>query len=152
MPCPHLATHARRALGVDAANSSFDCVIQGRTTYAIGLDEGITSPFAHLDQHVVSGGLGESPDPAVTVIAEDPLGAVRELKRRDGLGIWLAGGGNLAGQLIDEIDELVVKTYPVVIGSGVPMFRGAERPVQLELTGTMSLPSGTLVSSYSRRS
>jgi len=145
-----LPTHARQALGIDAPNSRFDCVVQGRATYGMGLDEGITSPFAHLDQYVVSSSLGTSPDPAVTVIANDPLGAVKDLKRGDGLGVWLAGGGSVAGQLVSEIDELVVKSYPVAIGSGVPMFRDVSGPVQLELTNTLALPGGTVVSVYSR--
>ena len=29
-------------------------------------------------------------------------------------------GGHLAGALLEEIDELVVKLYPVVAGAGVP--------------------------------
>ena len=39
------------------------------------------------------------------------------------MGIWLCGGATLAGQLVDEIDELVIKRYPVVLGSGVALFR-----------------------------
>ena len=58
------------------------------------------------------------------------------LKQEDGGGIYLAGGGNLAGQLIDEIDELVVKVYPLVLGEGIPMFAGRPTPKQLTLTTT----------------
>lgn len=32
------------------------------------------------------------------------------------------GGPVLAGELLDEADELVVKTYPIVRGAGLPVF------------------------------
>jgi dihydrofolate reductase len=37
----------------------------------------------------------------------------------------LCGGARLAGALYDEIDELVLKVNPVVLGTGTPLFRGA---------------------------
>jgi hypothetical protein len=42
-----------------------------------------------LRQYVVSRTIRESPDPAVEIIAGDPLAKVRELKQEDGKGIWL---------------------------------------------------------------
>ncbi|MFG3013690.1 hypothetical protein ACGFZB_25230 [Streptomyces cinerochromogenes] len=39
-----------------------------------------------------------------------------------GLDIWLCGGGRLAGTLWPEIDELLIKTYPVVAGTGIPVW------------------------------
>jgi hypothetical protein len=43
-------------------------VIQGRATYRPALDIGITSPYAHLRQLVVSTTLS-SPDPAVEIVS-----------------------------------------------------------------------------------
>jgi dihydrofolate reductase len=34
----------------------------------------------------------------------------------------LCGGSHVAGDLLDEIDELVIKTYPIHYGTGMPMF------------------------------
>ena len=48
---------------------------------------------------------------------------VRDLKAEDtGKDIWLCGGGNLAGQLIEELDELIIKLNPLVLGAGIPLF------------------------------
>lgn len=141
-----LPTPARTAWGIDAPNRRFDTVIMGRGTYDPGLAQGLTSPYAHLRQYVVSNSL-ESPDPAVTVVA-DPVATVRELKNEAGLDIWLAGGGGLAGALRDEIDELVVKVYPVVAGDGVRLFSGGFRPTALRRTATVELDSGHLIVSY----
>nr|WP_255675336.1 hypothetical protein [Deinococcus sp. 12RED42] len=37
----------------------------------------------------------------------------------------MCGGGDLATQLIGEIDELLIKLNPVVLGQGVPLCRSA---------------------------
>jgi dihydrofolate reductase len=139
---------ARTQLGLDGPGKHFDTVVQGRASYGLALDAGVTSPFPHLRQYVVSSSLGETPDPAVTVIPADPVAAVRALKAENGAGIYLAGGGNLAGQLSGEIDELVVKVYPVVAGGGIPMFGRGFAPSHLALTNHRILPDGTAVLTY----
>lgn len=144
-----LPGEARAQLGLDGPGKHFDTVVQGRASYGLALDAGVTSPFPHLRQYVVSSSLGETPDPAVTVIPADPVAAVRALKEEDGGGIYLAGGGNLAGQLSAEIDELVVKVYPVVAGGGIPMFGRGFAPSDLALTNHRILPDGTAVLTYS---
>lgn len=147
-----LPTGARKALGVDEApNSRYDTVLMGRGTYEPALLEGVTSPYAHLRQIVFSRSLAESPDPAVEVVAGDPVAYVRELKREAGLGIYLCGGADLAGQLIDEIDELVIKSYPVVAGAGIPLFRAEFGPRSFVPTGSRSFENGTVVTTYTRK-
>jgi len=145
-----LPGHVRADLGIDPPNARFDAVIMGRATYTPALDAGITSPYAHLRQWVVTRSITESPDPAVTLVSADPVATVRELKLQDGAGIYLAGGGVLAGQLLDEIDELVVKVYPVVAGAGTPMFSTSLRPTNLTLVQSRRLASGTVIQSYVR--
>ena len=146
-----LPTHVRKAMGIDdQAKSRFDTVIMGRATYEPALAIGVTSPYAHLRQYVVSSTL-RSDDSAVRVVAREPLETVRALKAEEGgLGIYLAGGGRLAGALLPEIDELVVKLYPVVAGAGVPMFAGGFQPTQFELVERRSFTNGTTVLTYRR--
>lgn len=141
-----LPTPARAALGVEAPHRRFDTVIMGRGTYEPGVAQGLTSPYAHLRQYVAATGL-TSPDPDVTVVA-DPVATVRELKTAAGLDIWLAGGGGLAAALRDEIDELVVKVYPVVAGDGIRMFSGGFAPTALRRADTVELDGGHLVVTY----
>ncbi|MFE4638361.1 dihydrofolate reductase family protein [Streptomyces sp. NPDC056773] len=145
-----ISTPGRIQLGIaDAEPKHFDTVIMGRGTYEPGLKQGVTSPYGHMrEQYVVSRSLTAAPDPEVRLIGGDVVGAVRELKARDGLGIWLCGGADLAGQLIDEIDAFVVKTYPVFVGTGMPMSRAGFGSRPLELTGVESLGGGQVVTSY----
>ncbi|MGO4616643.1 dihydrofolate reductase family protein [Nocardia sp. 2YAB30] len=123
-------THARSGTGmaVDEPNKRCDTVVMGRGTYEPALSIGVTSPYAHMKQYVVSSTLGRIDDPAVELIERDPVELVRRLKQEAGGDIWLAGGGKLAADLLGELDEMIIKSYPVVAGGGVPAFSGAFRP------------------------
>ncbi|MFG2990009.1 dihydrofolate reductase family protein [Streptomyces sp. NPDC048257] len=148
-----ISAQGRAHLGIaDAAPKRFDAVIMGRHTYEPGLKQGMTSPYGHLpEQYVVSRSLTTPPDPQVQLISGDLAARVRELKARDGLGIWLCGGADLATQLIDEIDEIIVKTYPLAVGTGMPMSRAGFGVRPLELTGVKTFGGGQIVSSYAVR-
>lgn len=145
-----LPTHVRSHIGLDAPNRRFDTLIMGRGTYQPALDIEITSPYRHLRQYVVSTTLGEIADPEVALVAGDPRSLIRELKAEEGMDIWLAGGGVLAASLLPEIDELVLKQYPVVAGAGIPMLAGEFQPTLFELVDRLCLESGMLVTTYRR--
>ncbi|MEV7536004.1 dihydrofolate reductase family protein [Streptomyces hydrogenans] len=130
----------------------FDTVIQGLGSYRLGLDAGVTSPYAHLREYVATRSLTESPDPNVELIADDLVGRVRELKAEEGgLDIWLCGGSTVAGALVEEIDELIIKTYPEVYGSGMPMFGAGFEPRAFELGAVRTFDNGVLVRTYTRK-
>ncbi|MFE9575822.1 dihydrofolate reductase family protein [Nocardia sp. NPDC006044] len=122
-----LPTKVRESMGIDKRNRYFDTVLMGRKTHDFGVRTGTSSPYAHLKQYVVSTTLPENPDPDVELIASDPLGKVRELKRDNGLGIWLCGGGELAQELLPEIDQIFLKLYPVLLGRGKSLFGSGPR-------------------------
>ncbi|WP_069165625.1 dihydrofolate reductase family protein [Nocardia altamirensis] len=115
-------------MAVDAPNRHFDAVLMGRGSYEPALVTGVTSPYAHMRQYVVSSTLGRIDDPAVELVEADPVGLVQRLKKEEGLDIWLCGGGKLAAQLLGEIDEMIIKSYPVVAGAGIPAFAGEFQP------------------------
>ncbi|GGX41076.1 dihydrofolate reductase family protein [Streptomyces fructofermentans] len=149
-----ISTPGRRAMGLDhLPNRKYDTVVQGRVSYDIAMEMGVTSPYAHMREYVASRTLGESPDPNVTVVSEDLLGTVRALKAEEGngLGIYLCGGSALAGELIDEIDELVIKTYPIVLGSGMPMFGSGFAVAEFSLGEVRTFKNGAVVRTYDRK-
>lgn len=139
-------TDFREAAGITEPNKVFDTVLMGRVTYEQALNSGIPSPYSHLRQYVFSRTLKEST--AVEVVTTDPLTKVRELKQEPGKGIWLCGGGQLAGQLRPEIDELVVKINPIIAGSGIPLFGGDFTPVHLTVAESKVYESGVAVMTY----
>lgn len=119
-------TAARTHLGIEAPNRHFDTMLQGRGSYEVALREGTTSPYGHMREIVFSRTLPADVDANVTVVAGDPIEAVRTLKAEDGpLGICLVGGPTIAAALLPEIDAMLLKRYAVVAGAGKPLFDGA---------------------------
>lgn len=148
-----LPTHGRRPLGIDdLANKRFDTIVQGRASYDLALKEGVTSPYAHLREYVASRTLTESPDPNVEIISTDLVGRVRELKAEDSaFDIYLCGGAAVAGELVDEVDELVIKSYPVVLGTGMPMFASGFAVSEFVADSVRTFGNGVVVRTYHRK-
>ncbi|MET0693910.1 MAG: dihydrofolate reductase family protein, partial [Propionibacteriaceae bacterium] len=94
--------------------------------------------------------LTEAPHPDVHVINDDPVVAVQQLKSQDGRGIYLCGGGKLAATLVSEIDELIIKQSPIVIGAGIGLFEGGFPPQQFELVESRTVDGGATFATYRR--
>jgi dihydrofolate reductase len=146
-----IPVQARRALDIDPPNQRFDTVLEGRVSYQLALDAGITDAYPHLRHLVFSRTLSASPDPNVEIVAGDPIARVRQLKAEPGKDIWLVGGGNLAHGLLPEIDRIVLKLNPVVIGSGTPLFDGEFDAHRFALTDSHVYDSGVVFLTYDRR-
>lgn len=136
---------ARDAMGISGPGAHFDTVIEGRASYELGLAAGMDDAYPHLRHVVVSTTLADRTDLPVEVVSSDPLARVRELKAEDGLDVWLVGGGTLAHAVLPEIDRLVLKVNPSVIGSGIRLFAGEftharfSRVDQVDLAGGVSV-------------
>ncbi|SFX88369.1 dihydrofolate reductase family protein [Streptomyces atratus] len=145
-------TAMRAAHGLSGTpNQRFDTVLMGLGSYRPALQAGLTSPYAHLRQYVVSSTLAPDTDPSVTVVGEDPLALVRDLKQEEGQDIWLCGGGLLAGALLPEIDELIIKSYPVVAGTGIPVFDGEFDPTLFKVADRASFTNDVTITRFARR-
>ncbi len=140
--------HAQKALGIRPENKVFDAVLMGRKTYEVGLNVGVTNPYPTLKQYVFSRTMKASPDQNVQLISDDAVGLVREFKQEAGKDIWLCGGGDLAATLFSEIDEIIVKLNPVVIGAGIPVFARAIAPTNLELVDRTIYSNGFMLLHY----
>ena len=143
--------HLRDVLGVRAANQCFDAVLMGRRTYDVGINVGVTSPYPHLKQYLFSRTLKKSPDENVQLVSGDALAFIRELKQQQGKDIWLCGGGALATSLFPEIDEVILKVNPILLGSGIPLFSGAIKETRLELADSTVYSNGFMLVRYRLR-
>jgi len=148
-----IPTHVATALGITPDLSRFDTVVMGWNTYAVGYDQGIESPYAHLRQYVFSRTHTVTTS-GVSVTAQNPVDVIRELKAEtSGSDIWLCGGGQLASALVDEIDRLVIKVNPMVFGSGIPLFAGlADSPRPFVPASRTAFESGVVFTEYRRGS
>jgi dihydrofolate reductase len=140
--------HLRARLSITAENQCFDAVVMGRRTYEVGLKDGISNPYPQMKQYVISQTWEETPDPNVELITADPVASIRELKTQPGKDIWLCGGGSLATVLFPEIDEMILKVHPIVLGSGIPLFSGVVPQTSLELADSKLYSNGFMLLSY----
>lgn len=145
-----LPAPARHALGIDSEGTVFDTVVEGRGSYEVGLDAGIDDAYPHLRHLVFSTTLPETGSGAVEIVRDDPVAKVRELKLEEGLDIWLVGGGTLAHALLPEIDRLILKVNPSIIGSGISLFNGPFSPTLFTAVDETLLPGGVRVLTYDR--
>jgi dihydrofolate reductase len=83
---------------------------------------------------------------------EDVIGAVRELRQREGQGIQVMGSSNLASQLVtnDLVDEYRLMIEPIVLGGGKRFFPDDGQARPLELVSTSAASTGVLICTYRR--
>jgi dihydrofolate reductase len=84
--------------------------------------------------------------------ADDAIGAVRELRERDGGGIQIWGSASFARQLVehDLVDEYLLFIEPILLGGGKRVFAENGEAMALELISVEAAKTGVLVCRYRR--
>ena len=129
---------------------TIDPVLMGRKTYEVALRQTRGGGYPGVASYVFSRTLREIPGGGATLVSDDAVGFVRELKRRDGKDICLMGGGELARSLFEAglIDEVGLNIHPVLLGSGIPLFHTMSRQIDLELLGCRPFENGCVLVKY----
>lgn len=127
--------------------TGIDTVVMGRKTYEQMLTFG-ESPFKEKELFVFSRTLSRCD--LGTVVRQPVDDFVREQKVRDGRGIWLIGGGDLAGHFFTAraVDRLIAFVHPVLIHRGLPLAAGVPNDVTLRLTDTHAFETGLVRLGY----
>jgi dihydrofolate reductase len=128
----------------------------GNKTYQLVMSFDIPFPYPDKRNFVFTRKKEQADTEFVQFVSEDPAGFVRDLKQatEDGGGIWLIGGGQINGLLLEDdlIDELHLHMIPVVLGEGIPLFDGLRSvEKQFTLKGTHSYYNGILELRYERK-
>lgn len=119
-----------------------DLLLLGRVTYqgfaaawpTITDDVGFAEKMNGMAKYVVSTTLDRAEWNNSTIIRDDVVAAVGDLKQRYSGDILVFGSAQLAQTLLDNdlVDELRLMVYPVVLGGGKRLFTGST-PVSLKL-------------------
>ena len=82
--------------------------------------------------------------------ADDAIGAVGELRARDGEGLQVMGSASLAAELIehDLVDEYRLMIEPVLLGGGKRVFPDDGQARPLELVSSTAVGTGVLICTY----
>jgi len=129
---------------------SIDTILMGRKTWdgAVASGAGGGGGSGGITTYVFSRTL-ERVGHGAHLVRQDAGEFVRELKQRPGKGICVMGGGELAQSLLaaGAIDEVGLNVHPILLGSGVPLFRDAGR-IRLELAESKVIDGGCVLSTY----
>ena len=141
------------------AMSQADALRLGRKTWQIhgtAFEPMTNNPFADVlnavQKYVVSTTLkSASAWRNSTLISDNVVQSIRELKNQPGKNILIDGSSVLNHTLIenDLADEFILHVYPLVLGSGKRLFPEGKR-LDLTLVESSQLPTGVLYTRYRR--
>jgi dihydrofolate reductase len=133
----------------------FDLVL-GRKTYEIfaahwpHTDDPGAEELNSATKNVASTTLTELEWQNSKLIEGDVADSVQALKAQDGPELQVHGSANLIQTLLAHglIDELRLKIFPLVLGSGKRLFGGGTVPAGFEIASSRILSSGVIVAYY----
>ncbi|KAK1967070.1 riboflavin biosynthesis protein RibD domain-containing protein [Colletotrichum sublineola] len=107
----------------DALHAQCDTVVMGRKTYDCMCSMGEHNPLQRYSKEslvVVSKTLRSEHHPRVTIVSENFIRYVTDLKNTGGRDIWLMGGGQLAGPCLDAgiLDTVEAAIMPLMLRKG----------------------------------
>lgn len=126
---------------------SIDTVVMGNTTYQQILGFDCDYPYKNQKGYVFSS-KRSGKDENVTFVSGDIKGFVDKLEGN----IWLVGGANLVDQFLkyNLIDEFILFTMPILLGSGIKLFDGTNKELSLIIKKTKAYKSGVIETHYER--
>ncbi|MCD9879556.1 dihydrofolate reductase family protein [Streptomyces guryensis] len=136
-----------------------DAFLFGRRTYEIfagswgaGMDPGnpVGEALNTRPKYVASTTLTDPRWADTTVLSGDVAGAIGELRAKPGGELQVWGSGTLIRWLLDRrlVDEIVLLTYPVVVGQGTRLFPATGPDLGLDLVDLLSTPKGLTIQTY----
>jgi dihydrofolate reductase len=144
---------------ISAAFQRAEAFLLGRRTYEIfagswgaGMDPGnpVGEALNARPKYVASNTLTDPTWANTTVLSGDVEAAVRELRAQPGGELQVWGSGTLVRWLLDHrlVDEMVLLTYPVVVGQGKRLFPETGQDIGLELVDVRTTPKGLAIQTY----
>jgi len=138
--------------GMRAFFKSVDTALLGRKTYDWALAHGgAPDAFKGMTYYVFSRSRRQRKAAGgVRFVSGDVRSFVESLRRAGGKDIWLMGGGELTESFLRErlIDELILTVHPVLLGAGLPLFRGVYPQTDLKLLKCKTYKTGLVQLSY----
>ena len=131
-----------------------DGMLMGRGTYeyftaALPTGSAYADAINAIRKYVFSSTLETTDWNNSTIIRDDPVAAVDELKHQGGRDLMMYGHGRLSQTLLERrlLDEIQFAVHPVLLRHGQSANTGGPLP-DLKLLGATPLPSGVVVLSY----
>lgn len=130
---------------------SVDTVLLGRKTYDQVL-EFTKSPFEKKRCFVFTRQSYITNDHNLQFV-NNPVERVKQLIRPPGKNIWLVGGSEIISVLLnaDLISEIILSVHPIILASGIPLFRSIQKLSCLRFLNSKTFESGLVQLRYELR-
>lgn len=132
--------------------ADMDCIVMGRGSY----EKALAFEKWHYDRPVLvlSKQLAGTPVPSklqgkVSFSNHSPTDTMEELARKGVRRVYVDGGQVVQSFLrAGLIEDMVITTIPVLIGTGRPLFGALTSDIDLALVSSRSFPSGLVQTTY----
>lgn len=141
--------------------NTIDSLVFGRVTYelmasywptneALTEDPVIASKMNNLPKIVFSKTLSGVDWQNSRLVKGDAAREISKLKKKSGKDLIIFGSADLAASLIKSnlIDEFRVMVSPILLGKGIPLFKGIHEKLNLKLLKTRTFSSGNVLLYY----
>jgi dihydrofolate reductase len=135
---------------------TFDTVIMGRKTYEFGYKFGLVQgqkPYPQMRHYIFSNRLTLKNQSEGLHVCKLELETIVALKKEEGSDIYLCGGGELAGWLLEnqQIEMLKLKLNPVIIGEGTRLFGNSKKAYKTDLINSEAFENGLQIMEFELR-
>lgn len=142
--------------GVDKYKSdliTFETILMGRKTYEFGYQFGLTPgqpAYPNMEHHIFSNTMTLDAIAPTVHIEKMNIDRVKEIQENSSTDIYVCGGGEFAGWLLDHglIDQLKLKVNPIVLGTGTRLFGNSTTNVKWTLVDSEGYDDGLQIITY----
>lgn len=131
----------------------FKIVIMGRRTYEFGYQYGLEpgqAAYPHMEHYIFSNSLKIEKLAESVHIEKISIDRIKEIKASAQTDIYLCGGGEFSGWLLDNglIDQLKLKLNPIILGNGIRLFGNSNTKAKWKLKESESFEGGLKIITY----
>ncbi|MDO6516781.1 dihydrofolate reductase family protein [Zobellia uliginosa] len=137
--------------------AKFETVIMGRKTYEFGYQYGLEPgqpAYLNMNHHIFSETLKIDALADNVRIENSSVERVKEIAEASPTDVYLCGGGEFAGWLLDHglIDQLKLKLNPIILGDGIPLFGSSKAVSAGKLIEKETFDDGLQILTYDLKS
>lgn len=141
--------------GYNTMYARLGAVVMGGITYRQILGFGHWYGGSNVKSYIVTRGkLENPPNQDAVAFSGDVRDLVTKIRAETDKDIWLVGGADLVVQFMQHnlIDEYHISIMPVILGRGIPLFKGATlgKSQSVKLDTVKSYPNGVVQVIYHR--